>query len=87
MEIPLSSGKFTWSREGSFISRSLIDRFLISNNWDETFSNTRVTRQVRILSNHFPILLEVGSFKWGPPPFRLKGWLDLKECCELLKIH
>lgn len=85
MEIPLSSDKFTWSREGSVIPQSLIDRFLISNIWDETFANTRVTRQVRILSNHFPILLEVGSFKWRPPPFRLKGWLDLKGVLQVIE--
>ena len=30
LEIPLSNGKFTWSREGRSVSRSLLDRFLIS---------------------------------------------------------
>ena len=44
MEIPLSNGKFTWPREGNVTSRSLLDRFLISSSWDDSFANTRVTR-------------------------------------------
>ena len=32
MEIPLSNGRFTWSREGRGPVRSLLDRFFISNN-------------------------------------------------------
>lgn len=82
MEIPLSSDKFTWSREGSVISRSLIDRFLMSNSWDEPFADTRVTMQVQILSDHFIIQLEVGSFEWRPPPFRL---CTIKECCRVIE--
>lgn len=70
MEIPLGNGRFTWSREGSVASQSLLDRFLISSRWDDTFANTKVTRQVCTPSDHFPILLEAESFEWGPPPFR-----------------
>lgn len=44
MEIPLSNGKFTWPREGNVTSRTLLDRFLISSSWDDSFANTRVTR-------------------------------------------
>lgn len=40
MEIPLSNGRFTWSREGIRISRSLLDRFFMTNEWDEAFEGT-----------------------------------------------
>ena len=86
MEIPLSNGKFIWSREGSTNSQSLLDKFLISNNWDDMFANSRVTRQVRLLSDHFPILLEAGSFEWGLSPFRFcNSWLELKDCCRFVE--
>lgn len=39
-----------------------------------------------ILSDHFPILLEAGSFEWVPPPFRFcNSWLDLKDCCCVIE--
>lgn len=66
LEIPLSSSRFTWSREGRVISHSLIDKFLVSNEGDEAFENTRTVRQVCTSSDHFPLLLEASSFEWGP---------------------
>lgn len=36
IEIPLSDGRFTWSREGETSARSLIDKFLVSNNWEKS---------------------------------------------------
>lgn len=69
MEVPLSNGQYTWSREGRSISRSLIDRFFITKVWDEAFENSRVIPQASTLSDHFPLLLEAGSVCWGPSPF------------------
>ena len=37
-EVPLLNGKFMWSREGRVVSRSLLDRFLV------TFDRTRPLR-------------------------------------------
>ena len=41
MEVPLSNGRFTWSSEGEVISKSLIDRFLVSNKWEEAFEKRK----------------------------------------------
>ena len=62
MKIPLSNGRFTWSRKGTTVSHSLLDRFLISSTWDDLFANTRVSRQAGTMSDNFPILLKAGSF-------------------------
>lgn len=86
LEIPLSNGKFTWSREGGANSRSLLDRLLISSKWDDIFANSRVSRLVRILFDHFPILLEADLFEWGPPPFRFcNSWIEIKDCCRIIE--
>lgn len=66
MEIPLSNGRFTWERDGSVNSRFLIDPFFISKEWNDAFENAGVTRQTRLLSDHFPLMLESGSFEWVP---------------------
>lgn len=68
MEIPLSNGKFTWSRETN-PAHSLLNRFLITKSWGEIFDNCRVSRKVITPSDHFPLLLEAGAFEWGPSSF------------------
>ena len=86
MEIPLSNCRFSWSREGVAASKSLIDRFFVTSNWDEVFENPRVARQARIVSDHFPLLFEAGAFVWGPAPFKFcNSWLDNKECRRLIE--
>ena len=64
LEILLSNGKFTWSREGRSVSRSLLDRFLVTDDQDESFADTRASQKERLASDHFPILLEAGAFAW-----------------------
>lgn len=38
-DIPLSNGLFTWSREEISNSHFLIDRFLVTKDWDDLFPN------------------------------------------------
>lgn len=85
IEIPLSNGRFTWSREGISVARSLIDRFFINKEWDEIFENTRASRQPRTFSDYFPLLLEAGLVSWGPSPFRFcNSWILNKECDKII---
>ena len=86
IEVILLNRKLTWSREGRVVLRSLLDRFLVTFDRDKAFANTRVTRQVRISSNHFPFLLEAGAFEWEPSPFRFcNSWLLDKNCCQFIE--
>lgn len=49
------------------------------------FDNCRATRKARTLSDHFPLLLEVGDFEWGPSPFRFyNSWLLNPECIKII---
>ena len=58
MDNPLEGGLFTWSNS---TSASRIDRFLLSPALVEYFSHFSQKRLPRVLSDHFPILLESGS--------------------------
>ncbi|XP_038904301.1 uncharacterized protein LOC120090656 [Benincasa hispida] len=86
LEFPLSNGQFTWSREGDVASKSLLDHFLVSSTWEDVFDNSRVARQARTMSDHFPLTLEAGAFEWGPSSFRFcNSWLNNKESCKLIE--
>lgn len=76
VDLPLSNGNFTWSDGRELSVLSLIDRFLVNRSWLHLFKDARVTRLARIISDHFPVALETGSFKWGPMPFKFENmWL------------
>ena len=85
IEIPLQNGWFTWSREGISPSRSLLDRFFINQEWDVLLENSRVSRKERIFSDHFPLMLEAGTFLWDPSTFWFcNSWLQSNECNQII---
>jgi hypothetical protein len=65
---------------------SRIDRFLYSDEWDGLFPKIQQKRLPRILSDHFPILLECGDFSRGRRPFRFENmWLKADGFKERVK--
>ena len=84
IEIPLQNGRFTWSKEGSSPSRSLLDIFFINQEWDVLLNNSRVSCKARIFSNHFPLILEAGAFLWGHPFRFCNSWLLSSECNQII---
>ena len=55
---------------------SKIERVLVSHDWEDLYSD--VTQRVlpRSISDHFPILVEVGEILRGKSPFRFENmWL------------
>ncbi|KAL4600472.1 hypothetical protein ACB092_11G201200, partial [Castanea dentata] len=58
MDIPLVGGLCTWSNSSS---ASRLDRFLFSPLLADHFTQFSQKRMFRVLSDHFPILLEGGS--------------------------
>jgi hypothetical protein len=57
MDIPLVGGNFTWSNSLDHPPWSRIDMFLLSPNW-EPISQCFSEELPRLLSDHFPLLLE-----------------------------
>jgi hypothetical protein len=70
MDIPLMGGQFTWSNGTSW---SRIDRFLLSSGWEERFANVAQRRLTRVMSDHFPIILECGV------PNRVGGYFKFEN--------
>ena len=72
----MEGGTFTWSNSREVASKARLDRFLFSPDWEDKFPTVCQRRMSRLLSDHFPIVLEGGSFHRGRRPFRFENmWL------------
>ena len=69
IELPLVGGNFTWSNSREVASRSRLDRFLLSVDWEEKFPSVCQRHLSRFLLDHFPILLEGGNLHEGKKTF------------------
>ena len=77
---------FTWC--GCLINRSKsrIDRFLISKEWEAHFQGMVQTVLAKPVSHHAPILLDGGGMRRGPTPFRFENmWLKSEGFKEMLR--
>jgi len=62
VDIPLQGGQFTWSNNQVW---SKIDRFMLSSEWEEHYPDVSQSRLPRLLSDHFPLMLDCGSQREG----------------------
>ena len=70
MDNPLEGGLYTWSNSTS-VSR--LDRFIFSPVLAKYFTHFSQKRLPRVLSGHFPILLESGSHRRERIPFHFEN--------------
>ena len=83
MDYPLEGSLFTWSNS---TSASRIDWFLFSPALVDHFTHFSQKRLLRVLSDHFPILLESGSHRRGRIPFRFENmWLKAEGFLDKVK--
>uniref|UniRef100_A0A2N9H2I2 Endonuclease/exonuclease/phosphatase domain-containing protein n=1 Tax=Fagus sylvatica TaxID=28930 RepID=A0A2N9H2I2_FAGSY len=69
-------GQFTWSNNREEEAMSRIDRFLFTVAREDQFPSITQRRLPRLLSDHFPLLLECGQIQLGKRPFRFENmWL------------
>ena len=73
IDLPLVGESFTWSNSREVASRSRLDKFLLSADWEENFPSVCQRRLSRLLSDHFPILLEGGNLHGSKKPFRFEN--------------
>ena len=71
--LPLEGGTFTWSNSKEVASRSRLDRFLLSSDWEEHIPNICQRQLQRLLLDHFPILVEGGNFQRDSRPVRFEN--------------
>ncbi|RVW25634.1 putative ribonuclease H protein [Vitis vinifera] len=82
IDLPLRSASFTWSNMQVNPVCKRLDRFLYSNEWEQTFPQSIQGVLPRWTSDHWPIVLETNPFKWVQ---RRSG---LKICgCNILVLR
>ncbi|XP_050259852.1 uncharacterized protein LOC126704907 [Quercus robur] len=85
IDLPLVGGSFTWSNSREVASRSRLDRFLVSTDWEEKFPSVCQRHLSRLLLDHFPILLEGRNLHGDKKPFRFENiWLKDEGFLERL---
>ena len=72
-DLPLHGGIFTWNGGRNNHMKSRLDRFLISEEWEDLFSGPIQSLLPRPMSNHHPILLDGGGMRRGPTLFRFEN--------------
>ena len=83
MDIPMEGALYTWSYTSS---ASRLDRFLFSPLLADYLTLFAQRRLSRVLSNHYPILLEWGSHWRGRTPFRFENmWLRVENFVDKVK--
>ena len=87
IDLPLEGGTFTWSNSREVESKARLDRFLFSADWEDKFPTVCQRRMSRLLLDHFPIVLEGGSFhQRGRRPFRFENmWLKDEGFVEIVR--
>ena len=76
-DFPLMGGPFTWRGGLNNQAQSRLDRFLVTDKWDSLFNGAVQGILPKLVSDHFPVLLEEGGLKRGPSPFRFENmWLE-----------
>ena len=83
VDIPLEGSSFTWSNNRDNASMSQLVRFLFTTEWAGHYSSIGKKRLCRLLSDHFPIVLNCGNIQRGRRPFRFENmWMKAKDFME-----
>ena len=64
---------FTWRGGSNGRLMSRLDKFLVTADWENKFSNAVQSTLLRPVSDHCPVLLDSEGIKPGIHPFRLKS--------------
>ena len=85
-DLPLQGGPFTWRGGLNGRSKSRLDRFVVSADWESHCCKVIQCCLPRPVSDHCPILLDSEGVRMGPTPFRFElMWLKHEGFKETLK--
>ncbi|XP_070040904.1 uncharacterized protein [Nicotiana tomentosiformis] len=74
IDLQLEGGAYTWFKGDNHITASRIDRFLILEEWDDSFRNIKKTIQQRLISDHTHVALRCGAWEQDKSYFRFENW-------------
>ena len=81
VDLPLEGASFTWFRDSGLPSMSRIDKALVSLNWEEHFENVSQGVLHRVISDHYPLLLEAGAVQRGRSAFKFENVVESLGFC------
>ena len=85
-DLPLQGGPYTWRGGLNGRSKSRLDRFVVSVDWESHCCKVVQSCLPRPVSDHCPILLDSNGVRTGPLPFRFElMWLKYVGFKEILK--
>lgn len=86
VDLPLQGTFYTWTRGEDIIQASRIDRFFISNEWNDSFSKINQIALPNVISDHIPLMLECGDRNTNPSYFKCENiWLGMKGFMNKVK--
>ena len=75
VDLPLEWVSFTWFKDSGACCMSRIDRTLVSVDSVDHFRNVSQRVLPRVVSDHYPLLVEVGGVSKGRNAFKLKKYV------------
>lgn len=79
------ASSFTWLNHQNPPIMSRLDRFLVSSEWMDVYSDAYQLALLKLASDHYPIMLGTKCERWGPNLFRFELiWLEEKEFPQLI---
>ncbi|XP_075111257.1 uncharacterized protein LOC142181712 [Nicotiana tabacum] len=79
IDLQLEGDPNTWFKGDNHTTASRIDRFLISEKWDDSFRNIKQTLQQRLISDHVPVALCCGAWEQAKSYFKFENWWLISE--------
>ncbi|WMV42285.1 hypothetical protein MTR67_035670 [Solanum verrucosum] len=86
LDIQLAGDVFTWKNGEGHDPAARLDRFLISEEWENTFKNIKQSTLQRVISDHCPLILECGNWERPNSYFKFENWwLQTENFKEMVK--
>ena len=86
VDLPLDGASFTYFRDAEPQAMSRIDKTLVSVDWVDHFGNVSQMVLLRVISDHYPLLVEASGVGRGRCAFKFKNmWLKVEGFVERVK--